>query len=105
MLLSSISLLSGDAVSDPVVVDNPDDTCTVVWDFDDPADYSLSGAELSGGDARLEFTNATEGDHEPEDYAEGTLMNLDLASIPGIRRSSASRARTRLTTASRARRA
>lgn len=83
MLLSSISLLSGEAVSDPVVIDNPEDTCTVVWDFDDPSDYILSDIEFSGGDALLERLNGTEGDHSLEDYAEGTITNLDLASIPG----------------------
>ncbi len=83
MLLSSLSIFSGDAVSDPVVVDNPDDTRTVVWDFDSPADYLMTGTELVGGDAVLEYLNLTDGDHDYEDYSAGTLTNVDIQSVPG----------------------
>ena len=82
MLLSSLLLLFGGAASDPVVVDN-DDTRTVVWDFDDPDDYTLTHAGLAGGDAALDLLNETDGDHEEADYSAGTATNLDLASVPG----------------------
>ena len=83
MLLSSLVLTSGDASSDPVVIDNADDTRSVVWDFDDADSYSLTDVELSEGDAVLRFLNQSDGDHEADDYSAGTTDNVDLTTVPG----------------------
>jgi len=83
MLLSSLVMTSGGASSDPVVIDNADDTNSVVWDFDDTDSYDLTDVELSGGDALLQYLNQSDGDHEASDYSAGTMDNVDLATVPG----------------------
>ncbi|MCU0860336.1 MAG: DNRLRE domain-containing protein, partial [Thermoplasmata archaeon] len=83
MLLSSLLVLSQGASPDPTVTDNPDDTRTVLWDFDQSADYQLSSAALQGGDAVLQWLNETDGDSDAADYSAGTATNLDLDSFPG----------------------
>src|SRR4030042_2073683 len=50
MFLSPIALLAPNASStDPVLGTNPDMTKTMTWNYDDPADYTLSGASIGGG--------------------------------------------------------
>ncbi len=83
MLISSLLILCQGATSDPTVTDNPDDTRTVVWDFDESADYTMSGTSLQGGDAVLRWANETAGDHTAADYSAGTRTNVDVSSYPG----------------------
>ena len=83
MLLSSLVLMSDRASSDPLVIDNTDDTSSVVWDFDDPANYTLSGIEFMGGDARLRLLNQSDADDDASDWSQGTMTNLDSQAFPG----------------------
>ncbi len=83
LLLSSVLMIGLGASSDPTVIDNPDDTRSVVWDFDQSADYSLSGTVLQGGDAALSWLNASDGDYDSADYSAGTDTNVDLSSFAG----------------------
>ncbi|MFQ6107116.1 MAG: hypothetical protein ACE5QF_05970, partial [Thermoplasmata archaeon] len=54
MILIGFSPVAG---SDPAVIDNLDGTKTVVWDLEDPANYTHSGVTLAGGYAELERVN------------------------------------------------
>ena len=83
MLISSLVVFSPGASSDPVLIDNLDDTRSVVWDFDDPAGYTMTDVELLGGDAVLGRLNETDGDHVAGDYSEGTITDLDTARVSG----------------------
>ncbi len=83
MLISSLVFMSGDASSDPVVIDNTDDTRSVVWDFDDPDGYTLTDVDIEGGDALLRHMNMTDGDHDADDYSDGAVTDMDLVTMPG----------------------
>ncbi|MEE9490102.1 MAG: hypothetical protein V3V91_06650, partial [Thermoplasmata archaeon] len=53
--------------SDPAVTDNLDGTKSVLWELDEPANFTYAGVSVSGGAAELErvnvsFTDSTEGD-------------------------------------------
>lgn len=53
--------------SDPAVRDNLDGTKSVLWELDEPANFTYAGVSVSGGAAELErvnvsFTDETEGD-------------------------------------------
>ncbi|MEW5748786.1 MAG: DNRLRE domain-containing protein [Candidatus Thermoplasmatota archaeon] len=83
MLLSSLLLIGQGASSDPTVIDNPDDTTSIVWDFDQGSDYTLSGTVLQGGDATLSWLNESDGDYDSADYSAGTETNVDTSSFAG----------------------
>ncbi|MCJ7607936.1 MAG: DNRLRE domain-containing protein, partial [Thermoplasmata archaeon] len=76
MVLSSLLAMTTGVTSDPVEVDNLDDTRTVVWDFDQAENYTMSGVELDGGQARLQFMNQTFTENGPEEYCNGTMTNI-----------------------------
>ncbi|MDH3365967.1 MAG: DNRLRE domain-containing protein, partial [Thermoplasmata archaeon] len=83
MLLVPLLALVPHAASDPVDADNPDYTRDVTWEFDTPGDYEVSGAVVSGGIASLEMLNESATEDSQEDYADGTLVNIDAGSYPG----------------------
>ena len=83
MLLAPLLALVPSVSSDPVDNDNPDYTRTVTWDLETPADYTTSGAVVSGGSASLEFLNELATEDSQEDYEGGAQVNLDPASDPG----------------------
>lgn len=83
MILSSILMLSPGAAPDPTVIDNPDDTHSVVWDFDQSSDYSFLSTTLQGGDAVLQWLNRSDGDSDADDYSAGTAVNVDVTTFPG----------------------
>ena len=84
---SAFAILLRAAVADPLVTDNADGTSTSVWDFNNPADYTLTNASVSGGAGLLGsagpgvqyWNSTTAGDFAGPDSA----TNVDFASSPG----------------------
>ncbi len=68
LVLSSLSLIPSQASSDPVVVANPDNTVSVVWNFDDPDNFTLLGAAVGGGFGTLERLNESTEEHTQASY-------------------------------------
>jgi regulation of enolase protein 1 (concanavalin A-like superfamily) len=83
MLLSSVALVSSPASSDPVDINNPDDTHTLVWGFDNASDYNLNSASVGGGVASLTIRNETVAEDSQADFALGTRSNIDISTYPG----------------------
>lgn len=83
MILTSIVLLPSHASSDPTVVDNPDGTNTIVWDYDDPSNYTLTTAQISDGKVSLPLMNVSAGDDTAAEYNLGTKTNIDTTGYPG----------------------
>src|SRR3972149_6267024 len=75
------------AAADPWVTDNADGTSTAVWNFSNPADYTLTNTSISGGAGLLQsagpgvqyWNSTTAGDFAGPDSA----TNVDFASSPG----------------------
>src|SRR3990170_2933467 len=75
------------AAADPWVTDNADGTSTAVWNFSNPADYTLTNASVSGGAGLLAssgpgvqyWNSTTAGDFAGPDSA----TNVDFAGSPG----------------------
>lgn len=80
MLSAPLMALIPSASSDPTVVDNIDDTYSVAWDFDDPANYTLSGTVLSGGRGMLSYENSSMTETTATDFSGGLRINLDTTS-------------------------
>ncbi len=72
------------ASSDPVPGVGPDMTRTITWNFDDPANFTTTDAEVSGGYGSLTWSTYSF-DHDSEtDYSTGVVMdNIDISSEPG----------------------
>ncbi len=83
MLLSSVALVSSPASSDPVDINNPDDTHTLVWGFDNASDYNLNSASVGGGVASLTIRNETVAEDSQADFVLGTRSNIDISTYPG----------------------
>jgi len=85
MFLSPIALLAPNASStDPVLGTNPDMTKTMTWNYDDPVDYTLSGASVGGGYGSLAWNAESADEDSPAEYASGiTKNNIDITTSPG----------------------
>ena len=83
MILPASIVLIPTASSDPVDVNNPDDTHTVTWDFDDPADYLLVNTSVSGGVGALTRYNASAVDDSAADFDQGDTRDNVLADPQG----------------------
>ena len=83
LLISSLSLIPSASSADPVDTDNPDDTRTVVWDFDDQADYAVTDVDIIGGSATLRFLNESYTTDTAQEYDGGASVNVDMTSVPG----------------------
>ncbi len=78
--------------SDPDVVDNLDGTKSVLWELDEPANFTYAGVSVSGGAAELErvnvsFTDSTEGDFLDAEGERNVSVNaagyVELSGNPG----------------------
>jgi regulation of enolase protein 1 (concanavalin A-like superfamily) len=77
-------VLPNAASSDPVPGIGPDMTRTVTWNFDEPANFTTTNAEVNGGYGSLKWSTYSF-DHDSEaDYSTGMVMsNIDISSEPG----------------------
>ncbi len=83
LMFSSLSLLPIGAAADPVDTDNPDDTRTLVWDFEDDDNYSASNVEVASGSATLRFMNESYSVDTASEYYDSSLVNVDMATVAG----------------------
>ncbi len=81
MLLSGIPLFAGPASSDPAYFDDGDMTRNVIWNFTNPADYTVDNATVSGGVGALSLRNETIGENTSTEYSLGTTSNADLLTV------------------------
>ncbi|UCE80671.1 MAG: DNRLRE domain-containing protein, partial [Methanobacteriota archaeon] len=83
MLLAPFFALVPIVASDPIDIDNPDYTGTVTWDFSSPEDYETTGITIDDGVAGLSLLNESVTEESKDDYANGTMVNLDDLTAPG----------------------
>jgi len=70
--------------SDPVPGVGPDMTRTVTWNFDDPANFTTTNAEVNGGFGSLEWSTYSFDQDSEAEYSTGMVMsNIDISSEPG----------------------
>lgn len=83
MLIPVMLALPNASSSDPVPGVGVDLTRTLTWNFDDPANFSATDAEVSGGYGRLTWSTHSLADDSREDYQRGlTKNNIDLGAKP-----------------------
>ena len=74
------------ASADPSLVEVGPIDKQFVWDFSDSSDYILSGVTIENGSLRLLHSNISYQVSTEQDFKNGTLVNLDASTIPGILR-------------------
>ena len=82
MLLSPVSLMFASVSSDPGIIDNGNMTKSVIWNFTNPTDYSLSSTVVAGGLGSLEYMNETNMDDTSAGYDLGTKSNTNSQKLP-----------------------
>jgi hypothetical protein len=71
-------------MSDPTAGTNPDLTRTLTWDFTDPANYTATDADVSGGQGMLEWENATVVENTMAGYSAGVRKDgINITARPG----------------------
>ncbi|MBN1678082.1 MAG: DNRLRE domain-containing protein [Candidatus Thermoplasmatota archaeon] len=85
MLIAPLLLILPNASSsDPAPGTNPDMTRTLTWSFDDPANFTTTDAEVSGGCGSLLWSAHSFDEDSEADYSGGiTKDNIDISSEPG----------------------
>jgi len=77
-------MLPNASSSDPVPGTGVDLTRTLTWNFQDPANFTTTNAEVGGGYGTLQWDTFSLADDSEEDYSGGiTRNNIDISSVPG----------------------
>jgi len=69
--------------SEPIDVDNPDNTRSLIWEFDEPLDYVVSDAQVEGGKGSLLLHSGTVEEATKEAFDQGVRMdNISTEELP-----------------------
>ena len=82
-LAAPFLIFAGPAASDPIVVDNPDDTGYLMWDFTSTENYTMTDTTLDSGFGMLERVNESFVQSTSEDFSTGDMSNIDTTTWPG----------------------
>ncbi|MBU1914847.1 MAG: DNRLRE domain-containing protein [Candidatus Thermoplasmatota archaeon] len=83
LLSPFLSIVPG-VSSEPTKIKNADGSRSLVWDFNDPANYTTTNAVVGEGFGALQYGNETLVENSAAGYSQGvTQQGLDIASIPG----------------------
>lgn len=83
-LLSPFLSMVPSVSSEPTNIKNADGSRSLVWDFDDPANYTTTNAVVGEGVGALQYGNETLVENSAAGYSQGvTQQGLDIAYIPG----------------------
>ena len=76
--LNALSDIDGGEINEPQLYDNLDGNWTAVWEFVNPANYSLSNIDISDGKATLHLSEVAFIEDSPAEFRNGTSENLLL---------------------------
>lgn len=83
-LLSPVLSVVPGVSSEPTKINNADGSRSLVWDFNDPANYTATNAVVGEGFGALQYGNETLVENSAAGYSQGvTQQGLDIASNPG----------------------
>ncbi|TFG68927.1 MAG: DNRLRE domain-containing protein, partial [Methanomassiliicoccus sp.] len=82
-LAAPFLIFAGPAASDPIVVDNPDDTGYLMWDFTSTENYTMTDTVLDGGFGMLKRANESFVQNSSLDFSTGDMSNIDTTTWPG----------------------
>ncbi len=63
------------ALAEPDITDNGDNTMTAIWDFDDPSDYHLYNTTMNNGEVNLTLKKYWWNQTTQNDFNNGTFVN------------------------------
>jgi len=83
-LLSPFMSMVPSVSSEPTNINNADGSRSLVWDFNDPANYTATNADVGAGFGALRYGNETLVEDSAASYSTGvTRQNIDYTSTPG----------------------
>ena len=83
-LLSPFLSIVPSVSSEPTKINNSDGSRSLVWDFNDPANYTTTNAVVGEGLGALQYGNETLVENSTAGYSQGvTQQGLDISSNPG----------------------
>lgn len=82
-LAAPFLIFAGPAASDPTVVDNPDDTGYLIWDFSSMDNYTMTNTEMDEGLGMLDQVNESSTQDSYDDFSTGDMANIDATTWPG----------------------
>ncbi|MCJ7561703.1 MAG: DNRLRE domain-containing protein, partial [Thermoplasmata archaeon] len=82
-LAAPFLIFAGPAASDPIVVENPDDTGYLIWDFTSTENYTMTDTVFDGGSGMLERVNESFAQDSSGDFSTGDMSNIETTTWPG----------------------
>jgi len=83
LTLSSLALMLPSVCSDPDDIDNPDNTRSLIWEFEEPADYVLSDAQVADGLGSLLLHDESAEEDTKEAFDQGVRKdNISTEALP-----------------------